>query len=71
MKGFILKLLLRIPTLLPVMTLAAVTFQETMLDKTCIAYERDVGDVDMDGDPDSFGIRNWNAAPTWIYRNTH
>lgn len=53
------------------MTLAAVTFQETMLDKTCIAYERDVGDVDMDGDPDSFGIRNWNAAPTWIYRNTH
>lgn len=33
------------------------------------SYSAEIGDIDNDGDPDIVGIRNWNAAPTWIYRN--
>jgi hypothetical protein len=34
------------------------------------SYSAEIGDIDNDGDADIVGIRNWNAAPTWIYRNT-
>jgi len=33
------------------------------------SYSAEIGDIDNDSDPDIVGIRNWNAAPTWIYRN--
>ena len=33
------------------------------------SYSAEVGDIDDDGDPDIVGIRNWDAAPTYIYRN--
>jgi hypothetical protein len=33
------------------------------------SYSAEVGDIDNDGDLDIVGIRNWNAAPTYIYRN--
>jgi len=33
------------------------------------SYSAEVGDIDNDGDLDVVGIRNWNAAPTYIYRN--
>jgi hypothetical protein len=33
------------------------------------SYSAELGDIDNDGDPDIAGIRNWNSAPTWIYRN--
>jgi hypothetical protein len=33
------------------------------------SYSAEVGDIDNDGDLDIVGIRNWNSAPTWIYRN--
>lgn len=33
------------------------------------SYSAESGDIDEDGDPDIVGIRNWNAAPTYIYRN--
>jgi hypothetical protein len=33
------------------------------------SYSAESGDIDSDGDPDIVGIRNWNAAPTYIYRN--
>jgi len=33
------------------------------------SYSAELGDIDNDGDPDIVGIRNWNSAPTWIYRN--
>jgi hypothetical protein len=33
------------------------------------SYSAEIGDIDNDGDPDIVGIRNWNSAPTWIYRN--
>ena len=33
------------------------------------SYSAELGDIDNDGDADIVGIRNWNAAPTWIYRN--
>jgi hypothetical protein len=34
------------------------------------SYSAEMGDIDNDGDPDIVGIRNWDRAPTWIYRNT-
>ncbi|MBL9135378.1 MAG: VCBS repeat-containing protein [Verrucomicrobiales bacterium] len=34
------------------------------------SYSTELGDIDNDGDPDLTGIRNWDAAPSWIYRNT-
>ncbi len=33
------------------------------------SYSAEVGDLDDDGDLDIVGIRNWNSAPTWIYRH--
>ena len=33
------------------------------------SYSAELGDIDNDGDPDIVGIRNWNSAPTYIYRN--
>jgi hypothetical protein len=33
------------------------------------SYSAETGDIDNDGDPDIVGIRNWNSAPTYIYRN--
>jgi len=33
------------------------------------SYSAEIGDIDNDGDSDIVGIRNWNSAPTWIYRN--
>jgi hypothetical protein len=33
------------------------------------SYSAEIGDLDNDGDWDIVGIRNWNSAPTWIYRN--
>jgi hypothetical protein len=33
------------------------------------SYSAEIGDIENDGDPDIVGIRNWNSAPTWIYRN--
>ncbi|MBI4657655.1 MAG: VCBS repeat-containing protein [Verrucomicrobia bacterium] len=33
------------------------------------SYSAESGDIDNDGDLDIVGIRNWNSAPTWIYRN--
>lgn len=33
------------------------------------SYSAEVGDIDEDGDLDIVGIRNWNSAPTYIYRN--
>ena len=32
-------------------------------------YSAEVGDLDSDGDLDIVGIRNWNSAPSWFYRN--
>jgi hypothetical protein len=42
-------------------------FRQVILDNSYISFERDVADID--GDLDIVGIRNWNSAPTWIYRN--
>ena len=33
------------------------------------SYSAEIGDIDNDGDLDIVGIRNWNSAPTYIYRN--
>jgi hypothetical protein len=33
------------------------------------SYSAELGDIDNDIDLDIVGIRNWNSAPTWIYRN--
>jgi hypothetical protein len=33
------------------------------------SYSAEAGDIDNDGDPDIVGIRNWNSAPSFIYRN--
>ncbi|MDO8629482.1 MAG: VCBS repeat-containing protein, partial [Phycisphaerales bacterium] len=33
------------------------------------SYSAETGDIDNDGDLDIVGIRNWNSAPTFIYRN--
>jgi hypothetical protein len=33
------------------------------------SYSAEIGDIDNDGDPDIVGIRNWDRAPSWIYRN--
>jgi hypothetical protein len=33
------------------------------------SYSAETGDIDNDGDLDIVGIRNWNSAPTYIYRN--
>lgn len=33
------------------------------------SYSAEMGDIDNDGDLDIVGIRNWNSAPTYIYRN--
>jgi hypothetical protein len=33
------------------------------------SYSAETGDIDNDGDLDIVGIRNWNSAPSWIYRN--
>lgn len=34
------------------------------------SYSAEIGDIDDDGDWDIVGIRNWNAGPTEIWRNT-
>jgi hypothetical protein len=44
-------------------------FRRIVLDEAYIAYLRDARDIDGDGDSDIIGIRNWNSAPTYIYRN--
>jgi hypothetical protein len=33
------------------------------------SYSAELADLDADGDLDIIGIRNWNAAPTYLYRN--
>jgi hypothetical protein len=33
------------------------------------SYSAETGDIDDDGDLDIVGIRNWDAAPTYLYRN--
>src|SRR5262249_4796914 len=33
------------------------------------SYSAEAGDIDNDGDLDIVGIRNWNKAPTYLYRN--
>lgn len=33
------------------------------------SYSAELGDIDNDGDADIVGIRDWNAAPSYIYRN--
>jgi hypothetical protein len=33
------------------------------------SYSAECGDIDNDGDPDIVGVRNWDSAPTFIYRN--
>jgi hypothetical protein len=33
------------------------------------SYSAETGDLDNDGDLDIVGIRNWNSAPTYLYRN--
>ncbi|MBI2929921.1 MAG: VCBS repeat-containing protein [Verrucomicrobia bacterium] len=33
------------------------------------SYSAETGDIDNDGDLDIVGIRNWNSAPTYLYRN--
>jgi hypothetical protein len=35
------------------------------------SYSAEIGDIDNDADMDIVGIRNWDSAPTWIYRNDH
>jgi hypothetical protein len=34
------------------------------------SYSAELGDIDKDGDLDIVGVRNWDAAPSYIYRNT-
>lgn len=56
-------------------TWAEPSFQPVVLDRAYIAYERDVGDIDGDGDSDVVAVQEGDTtlqvfpAPTWIYRN--
>jgi hypothetical protein len=33
------------------------------------SYSAETGDIDNDGDLDIVGIKNWNSAPSYLYRN--
>lgn len=33
------------------------------------SYSAEIGDIDNDGDADIVGIRNWDSAPTYLFRN--
>ena len=37
--------------------------------QSCGSYSAETGDIDNDGDMDIVDTRNWDSAPTYIYRN--